>query len=363
VFPILLLRYFGLVKLSQIMIVSIGDWFLGTAVPALQVGSERVGLLFETTTGLVKRGDHSRESRMNYAALATVILFILLAVLMSAIHYTAGILITLTSVEDPPAVYLPLGQNDHKAAAVLGIDIEERKYITSSLFGTLRHLRSEGGFFALWRGLNAHMFYLIASLFINGACQVVFGRIFPGFLTRVIGSLIASLALARFAMVCTHIIISKPQSATWLTRLRSTPWSTARKTLPALASATLLVSLSREFIHCLATAGVDVPTRIIVILITCLLFLGIILPASVALSRVQASHLPEDAEPIVPFDRSFGMANDGDLTFTEAWKSMGMHGWKRVARMFMKLAPVMVVLPFVFICGVAFLVVSHSKGF
>lgn len=113
-------------------------------------------------------------------------------------------MITLTSVEDPPAVYLPLGRNDHKAAAVLGIDIEERSYITSSLFGTLRHLRSEGGFFALWRGFNAHIFYLIASLFINAACQIMLERIFPGFLTRIIGRLIGSLALGRFAMVCTQ---------------------------------------------------------------------------------------------------------------------------------------------------------------
>jgi len=117
-------------------------------------------------------------------------------------------LITLTSVEDPPAVYLPLGRNDHKAAAVLGINVEERSYITSSLFGTLRHLRSEGGFFALWRGFNAHLFFLIASIFINGVCQSVFKRtgMFPAFLTRIISSLISHLALARLAMVCTQYV-------------------------------------------------------------------------------------------------------------------------------------------------------------
>jgi len=70
------------------MIVSIGEWFLGTAVPALQGCSESVGSLFETTTGLVKRGDHSRETKMSYAALAAVILFILLGVLMFAVRYS-----------------------------------------------------------------------------------------------------------------------------------------------------------------------------------------------------------------------------------------------------------------------------------
>lgn len=159
------------------------------------------------------------------------------------------------------------------------------------------------------------------------------------------------------------IIISKPQRATWFTRLKSTPWSTARKTLRPLASVTLQVTLCTEFIHGLSTAGVDGPTRVIVILTACLIFLCIVLPASVALLRVQASHLPEDVEPIVPFDRTFGKANDGDLTFPEAWKSMGMHGWKRVVKMFIKLAPVTVVLPVVFICGAIFLVVSYTKVF
>lgn len=159
------------------------------------------------------------------------------------------------------------------------------------------------------------------------------------------------------------IIISKPQSTTWFTRLSSTPWSTARKTLSAVATVTLLTCLSTEFVHGLATVAVDGPTRVIVIPVTCLLFLGIILPASVALSRVQASHLPEDAEPIVPFDRTFGKANDGDLTFVEAWKSVGMPGWKRVAKMFVKLAPVVLVLPVILICGAIFLMATFSKGF
>lgn len=70
------------------MIVSVGEWFLGTAVPALQGCSESVGSLFETTTGLVKRGGYPREAKMSYVALAAVILFILLGVLMFAVCYS-----------------------------------------------------------------------------------------------------------------------------------------------------------------------------------------------------------------------------------------------------------------------------------
>ncbi|KAG0641598.1 hypothetical protein HOY80DRAFT_718538 [Tuber brumale] len=157
------------------------------------------------------------------------------------------------------------------------------------------------------------------------------------------------------------IVISKPQSATWFTRLMSTPWSTARKTLPALASATLLIRLSTELIHSLAAVAVDGRTRAIAILAPFLLYLGIALPVSVAMVRVQASHLPEDIEPIVPFDRTFGKIDDKDLTLGEAWRSVGMRGWKRVARMFVKLAPVAVVLPPILVCGMVFFVKTYAK--
>lgn len=70
------------------MTLSVGGWFLDTAVPALRVSPESIGSLFETTTGLVKRGGTPRESRMNYAALAVGILFVLLAGLMFAVRYS-----------------------------------------------------------------------------------------------------------------------------------------------------------------------------------------------------------------------------------------------------------------------------------
>jgi hypothetical protein len=320
-----------------------------------------VGWILEETTGLVQRGGFPRESRVNYSAIVVIIVFLFLAVSIIAIRHTAGLLTILTSIESPPAAYLPLGQNDHKAVAVPRINVEERHYITSSLFGTLRHLRSEGGFFALWRGFNANFFHLIARLFVNRICQIALGGVLPGILARIISSIISSLALGRFAMVCTHIQISKPRSTTWFTRLMSTPWSTARKTLPALASVTLLADLIGGLIHSLAAAGVDGPTRAIAILAPFLLFLGIVLPASAALVRVQASHLPEDIEPIVPFDRTFGKTDDRDLTLEEAWRSMGMHGWKRVARMSVKLAPMTVVLPPILVCGGFFFVRTYAE--
>ncbi|RPA88784.1 hypothetical protein L873DRAFT_1724762 [Choiromyces venosus 120613-1] len=195
-----------------------------------------------------------------------------------------------------------------------------------------------------------------------GFARLCLGSFSPNFLRESSVDLLVTLhweGLPWFAS--SIIIISKPQRGTWVTRLMKTPWSTARKTLPALACVTLLISLSTELVHGLASARVDGPTRVIALIATCLLFLGIVLPASVALTRVQASHLPEDIEPIVPFGRSFGKSDGRDLTFVEAWKSIGMNGWKRVARMFLKLAPMAVVLPVVFFFGAIFFVVTYVR--
>ncbi|CUS09603.1 unnamed protein product, partial [Tuber aestivum] len=144
--------------------------------------------------------------------------------------------------------------------------------------------------------------------------------------------------------------------------MRSTPWSTARKTLPAVAIVTLLAYLSTELINGLANLRADGPTCLIATLAAFLLYLGIILPASVALVRVKASHLPENLEPIAPFDRTFGRTDDGrDLTFVEAWKSIETDRWKRLAKMVVKLAPVTLILPTIFLYGAILVLVAYGE--
>jgi hypothetical protein len=69
----------------------------------------------------------------------------------------------------------------------------------------------------------------------------------------------------------------------------------------------------------------------------------------VAVVRIQASLLPEDEEPIVPLDRSFGTSGSnglrpgllaearGPLSLKEAWRSLTWVEMRRIAKIFTKM--------------------------
>jgi len=80
------------------------------------------------------------------------------------------------------------------------------------------------------------------------------------------------------------------------------------------------------------------------------------LPLEVALVRIQASLLPEDEEPIVPFDRSFGNNGPnglrpgllaeprGPLRLRQAWKSLTWAEMRRLLKTFAKMLTVQAVI-------------------
>ena len=123
----------------------------------------------------------------------------------------------------------------------------------------------------------------------------------------------------------------------WITRLCATPWSLARRTIPALVICNVASQLVAE-VGLLATRlSGDVWVMRVFILVDIYLVVFVVFPATVALIRVQASFLPDDQESIVPFDRTFGKT-DGQIgiTFAEAWRSVGKDGWKRIAKLIVK---------------------------
>lgn len=63
----------------------------------------------------------------------------------------------------------------------------------------------------------------------------------------------------------------------------------------------------------------------------------LIIPAKVILVRIQASLLPVEDNPIVPFDRSFQgkveptvVDGRGYATISDAWSTLSMAGWRRI---------------------------------
>ena len=71
----------------------------------------------------------------------------------------------------------------------------------------------------------------------------------------------------------------------------------------------------------------------------------VLIPATVALKRVQASMLPEEDESIVPFDRTFGgavvpkiLGGSGRVAMLEAWKSFDWNARVRLVKLYAKIA-------------------------
>lgn len=145
------------------------------------------------------------------------------------------------------------------------------------------------------------------------------------------------------------IVISKPESKTWVTRLSSTPWSTARRSLPAMAHFALTNVVASECYYYAARLQMHPAAKTVVFLVSLVLTVFVNFPAMVALIRVQASLLPDSQEAIVAFDRSFGKSEEmASISFGEALRSVGCAGWKRMyklaAKIFVVMAAVMVVV-------------------
>lgn len=229
--------------------------------------------------------------------------------------------------------------------------------LTSSIRKTIRHLVSVGGFKARWRGLGSALIYnLVHSLSVNFIAM--FLAAFTGLpvVGRVIANIAASVLCARIHMVWTHAVVSEPSPLTWAQRLSQTD----RKTWRVLALPTFVHSIAE-----LATYGLPLAMFLFVgpeitnemdneylivrgamsLLAFVMLNVLILLPATVTLTRIEASFLPEDTKTIVPFDRTFnGAVNMLSLDsragrkslFVEAWRSFDMASRVRLVKFYVK---------------------------
>lgn len=82
----------------------------------------------------------------------------------------------------------------------------------------------------------------------------------------------------------------------------------------------------------------------------------IVFPASVSLTRVQASMLPEENESIVPFDRTFGgkvkpeiLGGSGAVSMLDAWKTFGWAARIRLVKLYAKIGMIQVATTVLFV--------------
>ncbi|UKZ73944.1 hypothetical protein TrVFT333_001598 [Trichoderma virens FT-333] len=80
------------------------------------------------------------------------------------------------------------------------------------------------------------------------------------------------------------------------------------------------------------------------ILLSTMLYVVVIIPARVVVVRIQASLLPEDEDPIIPFDRSFDgkvepavVGGLGYATISDAWSTFSKAAWRRVVILYVKI--------------------------
>ncbi|TAQ86456.1 hypothetical protein B7494_g5230 [Chlorociboria aeruginascens] len=261
------------------------------------------------------------------------------------IEYTFGHLIpTLVMVESPQAALFSALPNDDPDAPLTETKIEpellliKSKPITSGFRSTILHLRAKAGFWSRFRGAAASGAYTFClswtAQFISAFRFIPMGT----------APVLAAVLCAQLSMTWTHIVISEPRTVAWYKRIPSlklwkkiagpTAMFAIAKQLAILLPTYLLTtySLPRDGndLQKMSTAELQliVLKGLSVIALAITLSFLIVLPANVALTRVQASLLADTEESIVPFDRTFGgkvipeiAGGSGHIGFVDAWKT------------------------------------------
>ncbi|KAJ7454023.1 hypothetical protein B0H11DRAFT_2070033 [Mycena galericulata] len=278
--------------------------------------------------------------------LITAVIFFLI---LASIRYTLGdVVASLAMIESPSTTTiveqkLPAYADEEPLIPAEDVDVEitviNRKPITASLCGTLRHLRRAGGFFARWRGLGIHILYHLAYALISASFSSVFGigRTLLGntfsFLQRIVPRSQCK------PLVLPTLVYAAAQQATFLAPL-------------AVAYLLGVTNMSENTLRAdRATLALTALRILAVPLTAALLALFVLLPAAATLTRIEAALLPADAQPLVPFDRA-ALVGDLDLSargaaralFAAAWRSFDRSARTRVLKVYAKMLGAQVVV-------------------
>lgn len=236
--------------------------------------------------------------------------------------------------------------------------------MTSSLRSINRLLTSYGGFRANFRGF--------ACALVQSVLTSIVASIFSWGPVKPFAQLLASLVLVQYATAWVHIVISQPSprrfwrrlppfkrafDATWKAVVIYWAATQVHQWVPVLLSG--LIGFQAPTLSNLTGGGAsdalrdgDITYLIKVtayIILSTMLYIVVIIPARVVLVRVQASLLPEDEDPIIPFDRSFDgkvepavVGGRGYATIDAAWSTFSKAAWRRVVILYAKIMAIFV---------------------
>lgn len=279
---------------------------------------------------------------------------------------------TLAAIEDStPAIYVridndfndpnkPVDSAESEAAAT------PAKPITSSLRGTVRHLRARAGPWSRFRGFSLFLVSGLASGFLSSIFADVRGNYFlVQFFVQVV---VSGVLLAPLQLAWVHAVISEPSPKRWYQRIPS--YKTWTKIVPAAVFEHAATGAAFFLPMALAkglggwevfNSAPDMPPvktachAFAVIAGPSLLGFLISIPARAIFIRVAASMLPEEDEAIVPFDRSFGgkvvpaiLGGSGKLSIADAWRTFDRAARLRLVKVIAKVFAIEFALIFAF---------------
>ena len=284
-------------------------------------------------------------------------------------------------VEDPtPPEYEPVALSEEAAdGPAAGISPVEHKAITSSLRATDRLIRSIGGWRSNFRGLLCGLAIGIATVSVAG----IFAAI--PFVPGVAGTLLASLALVQLHTAWVHIVISNPSPLPFWKRLppfRKTFEATCVPVFFYWVAGTLSAYIPGLLMAALGLPLYDPKEKnkvphyepamawkgIVVFVVFMAITVLFVVPANTLLVRVQASLLPPEEDPIIPFDRSFDgtvepaiVGGKGYVHWKDALKTFPRSSWIRLYVLYLKVHAINLALCLVWLAVIIPQIVFASR--
>jgi len=278
-------------------------------------------------------------------------------------------------VESPEALLFEPLALDETDATISKTEPElflvKQQPITSSFRRTVKHLQSKGGFRARFRGISLFCVYNLGLVWISKMLAVL------PFIPRGTAPVFATVIFANLQMAWTHIVISDPSPKPWFKRLPSA------KLFKKVAGPTAVLAIVEQLAVIVPTTlalfygvghadpsnvgktttaekNIMVLQGISVIVLGLAMSLFMVLPANIALTRVQASLLADTEETIVPFDRSFGgkvipeiVGGSGVVSVLDAFKTFDWNARARLIKAYVKVFAMQLVLGIFFLITIA----------
>ncbi|KAF9637010.1 hypothetical protein BFW01_g7906 [Lasiodiplodia theobromae] len=331
-------------------------------------------------------GDSDDNIEGRVLAIVTLTAFVFF-VFYGLVQYTLRHVVTTLALIETPATAVQisaahpdeesnvkLDDKGAEAQAFLGgslpkLTVVNTKPITSKIRTTIKHITSQTGWTARWRGMGYGFIYSVAfSLLANSLAAIT--PDLPG--VSIVTVLLATVIMAPIHMVWTHATIGLGVNS-WRARWTPAKGLDCYKNLaiPALVyegvqilvayMAVCMVMLVPPTVLNGAEATPSQKAWAVVRLVGGVLLLAaagifVILPAHTQLVRVEASMLSDDEETIVPFDRTFGgkvvpkvLGGSGAIGFMDAWRSFNREARVRVIKLYLKIFVISVALFLLFV--------------